>query len=281
MKLSVEEFRKWPHKAITLLGMSGIGKTTVGSVLPRNVWFHYSGDYRIGTRYLDEAILDHVKTRAMQHPELRMMLQNDHIYLRNNIAIDNLEPLSNYLGKIGDPDQGGLSLHEFKRRQKLFCHAEQMAMNDVPTFIDKGQSIYRYPHFLNDAGGSICGLDDQTWDMLSEHTLILYLRADNDLEQTLAERARRYPKPLVYEEEFLDSALHTYLQENGISDIESIEPDRFVQWVFPKLIDYRRPMYEAICEKYGYAVDARLVFELKNEDDFLAMVCDVIGSSDP
>ena len=49
-------FWKSPRKAITLLGMSGVGKTTLASRLPRQTWFHYSGDYRIGTRYLDEPI---------------------------------------------------------------------------------------------------------------------------------------------------------------------------------------------------------------------------------
>ena len=59
-------FWKSPRKAITLLGMSGSGKTTLASRLPRQTWFHYSGDYRIGTRYLDEPILDNVKREAMR-----------------------------------------------------------------------------------------------------------------------------------------------------------------------------------------------------------------------
>ena len=54
MKLSVEEFRHWKNPSITLLGMSGVGKTHLSALLRRNDWFHYSGDYRIGTRYLDE-----------------------------------------------------------------------------------------------------------------------------------------------------------------------------------------------------------------------------------
>ena len=58
MKFSVEDFRNWEHKKITLLGMSGVGKTYISSMLRSHGWFHYSGDYRIGTRYLDEAILD-------------------------------------------------------------------------------------------------------------------------------------------------------------------------------------------------------------------------------
>ena len=46
MRMSAKEFLAWPNKAITLLGMSGIGKTTLAYKLPKSKWFHYSGDYR-------------------------------------------------------------------------------------------------------------------------------------------------------------------------------------------------------------------------------------------
>ncbi|HEY5700686.1 MAG TPA: ATPase, partial [Gammaproteobacteria bacterium] len=53
MKLTHEEFMRLEHKAVTLLGMSGVGKTTLANRLPKKEWFHYSGDYRIGTKYLE------------------------------------------------------------------------------------------------------------------------------------------------------------------------------------------------------------------------------------
>ena len=71
MKLSIKEFRAWESKRITLLGMSGVGKTYLSTLLRRHNWFHYSVDYRIGTRYLDEPILDNIKLQAMQVPFLR------------------------------------------------------------------------------------------------------------------------------------------------------------------------------------------------------------------
>ena len=66
-------------QAFTLLGMSGVGKTTLANKLPRERWFHYSGDYRIGTRYLGEAIHDDLDLAAMQLPKLATLLKSDSI----------------------------------------------------------------------------------------------------------------------------------------------------------------------------------------------------------
>ncbi|MBX9848904.1 MAG: hypothetical protein K2X64_06390, partial [Rhodocyclaceae bacterium] len=94
MKLTPDEFRAWKNKRITLLGMSGVGKTQLAALLRQNNWFHYSGDYRIGTRYLDEPILDNIKQQLMQIPFLRDLLRSDSIYIANNITVDNLKPVS-------------------------------------------------------------------------------------------------------------------------------------------------------------------------------------------
>ncbi|HHH45384.1 MAG TPA: ATPase, partial [Thiotrichales bacterium] len=153
MRLSRDAFRRWEHKSITLLGMSGVGKTQISNMLRRNDWFHYSGDYRIGTRYLDEPILDNIKRQAMQVPFLRDLLRSDSIHIMNNITVDNLQPVSSFLGKLGNPELGGLPLAEFKRRQRLHREAEIRAMRDVPEFIRKAREIYGYRHFVNDAGG--------------------------------------------------------------------------------------------------------------------------------
>ena len=65
MLMSRSEFLAQPRKAVTLLGMSGVGKTWLANKLPKTDWFHYSGDYRIGTKYLSEAILDNVKRQVL------------------------------------------------------------------------------------------------------------------------------------------------------------------------------------------------------------------------
>lgn len=278
MKLSIEQFREWEHKNITLLGMSGVGKTRLANILRDGSCFHYSGDYRIGSRYLDEPILDNIKQQAMQVPFLRDLLRSDSIYIANNLSFDNLKPVSSFLGKVGNPELGGLSLAEFKRRQALHHHAELAAMRDVPDFIRKSQEIYGYKNFINDAGGSVCELDDEeTLQLLSKHTLILYIQATKDDEKALIKRAEKAPKPLYYREAFLDEHLALYMQEQQLEYVAQVDPDDFVRWVFPHLFYSRIPRYEAIAKTHGYTITTNELAQVSNEQDFLALLETAIG----
>ena len=278
MKLSAEAFRKQEHKSITLLGMSGVGKTFLSNILRNSDWFHYSGDYRIGTRYLSEPILDNIKIQAMQVPFLRDLLRSDSIYINNNITFENLDVVSTFLGKVGDPEKGGLPLEEFKHRQQLFNDAEKKAMRDVPAFIEKAKKIYGFNHFINDAGGSICELDDDNLlQSLADNTLILYIKANDADEKRLIERSQSAPKPLYYRAEFLDKQLGIYMQEKSLEYVAMIDPDDFMRWVFPRLFYSRIPRYEAIAEKYGYTIKTEDLYKIKTEADFLALVEKALG----
>ncbi len=273
MKLNVEQFRNWEHKCITLLGMSGVGKTRLANLLMKQNWFHFSGDYRIGTRYLDEPILDNIKQKAMQIPFLRDLLQTDSIYINNNITVYNLQPVSSFLGKLGNPELDGLPLKEFMRRQELHRQAEIAAMMDVPEFIRKAREIYGYKNFINDAGGSICELDGtEVMRTLNEHTLILYIKATREDEKTLIERAQSDPKPLYYREAFLDEQLAVYMMEKDLQYVALIDPDDFVRWIFPKLFYSRIPRYEAIAEQYGYTITTDELARVDSEEGFLSLV---------
>lgn len=278
MRMTPQQFLDWESKCITLLAMSGAGKTTLSSRLPRDNWFHYSGDYRIGTKYLEEPILDNIKQQAMGVPFLRDLLRSDSIYICSNITVENLSPVSSFLGKIGDPAKGGLSLAEFKRRQALHHQAEIAAMNDVPEFIHKAEAIYGYKHFINDAGGSVCELDcPEVLENLAKHTLIVYIKIPPKLEQTIIDRAKKDPKPLYYRPEFVDEKLAEFMQERGYQSTDQIDPDDFVCWVFPELFKARVPRYEAIAKQYGYTVDADEVAQVRNEDDFMQLIARAIA----
>jgi len=280
MRMTRSEFLAWPHKAITLLGMSGVGKTTLAYNLPRSQWFHYSGDYRIGTKYLAEPILDNIKRQAMKVDFLRDLLRNDSIYIASNITVHNLQPVATFLGKIGRTDLGGLPVDEFKKRQRLHRDAEIGAMRDVAEFIVKAQEIYGYDHFINDAGGSLVELEDEkTEKTLAENTLILYLKADDEMERELVRRAVSDPKPLYYNEKFLDRKLAEYLAEAELDSFDRIVPDEFVRWIFPALVAHRRPKYEALAKRHGYTLNARLAEAITGEQDLLDLVASTLDSA--
>ena len=279
MRQSKQAFLDNPRKRVTLLGMSGVGKTRLANLLRDENWFHYSVDYRIGTRYVGEAILDNIKTQAMQVPFLRELLRTDSIYIANNITFDNLKPLSSFLGKLGNPDLEGLSLAEFQRRQRLHLDAEIAAMKDVPSFVEKANAVYGYDHFLNDASGSFCEIDDQqVINEVAEQTLMIYIEADKDDEKMLIERAIREPKPLYYREAFLDEHLEIYMKEKNINYVALIEPDDFVRWVFPKLFHARVPRYKAIADQHGYTISARDAFAVTNATEFLELIANALDT---
>lgn len=278
MKFTVSEFDRWEHKAITLLGMSGVGKTYLSNILRKEDWFHYSGDYRIGTRYLNEAIIDNIKKQAMQVPFLRDLLRSDSIHIGNNISVDHLKPVSSFLGKVGDPEKLGLPLDVFKHRQQLHYNAEIATMLEVEEFISKSQEIYGYTNFINDAGGSLCEMEDpRVFEALARNTLIIYIEATKQNELDVIERAKRDPKPLYFREEFLDENLKLYLHEKNLEYVALIDPDDFARWVFPRLFYERIPRYQEIARRYGYTVCSERIAQVKNEQDFLEVIREVIG----
>ena len=281
MHFTPASFRAWPTKRITLLGMSGVGKTHISLMLRSHDWFHFSGDYRIGTRYLDEPILDLIKQQAMQVPFLRDLLRRDWIDIKNNIKVDDLGPVLSFVGKLGDPARGGIPFDEFSRRQALYRAAEIASAHDVPEFVSKAQAIYGYAHFVNDAAGSLCELDDSAViDLLVEHTLILYIQVTTPAEEAeLIRRAQSDPKPLYFRPAFLAEHLPRYLIERGLQNIAQADPDDFTRWIFPHLFHARIPRYEAIARPHGYTVTSAEVAQVRDERDFLVLLEQAIARS--
>jgi hypothetical protein len=282
-----QEYRDWPNKVVTLLGMSGVGKTRLSNKLPRDSWFHYSVDYRIGTRYMEEPIVDNIKAHAMRDPFLRCLLMSDSIFIGSNITVDNLDPLSTFLGKIGDPGKHGLSREEFVRRQKLHRDAEVASMHDMNPFVRKGKEIYGYPNFVCDASGSLSEVvdfgsgKDPVVKVVTDNSLLLYIRASEEDEVALKARAKAQPKPLYYRQDFLAKALQEFLELRNLTKAEQMNPDDFVTWVFPKLVEHRRPRYNMLGETYGYVIESHEVAGVRDEDDFTDLVCLAISRQTP
>jgi hypothetical protein len=279
---SGKEFSSLPRKAVTVFGMSGVGKTSLASLFMQSGWFQYSVDYRIGTRYMGEHIVDNFKREAMKNPFLRDLLRSDSIYICSNITFDNLAPLSTYLGKPGDPTKGGIPFAEYKRRQAEHRDAEIRALQDVPEFIRRTHDIYGCEHFICDSGGSLCevvnpdDLNDPVLKTLADSTLMLYIEGTAEHTAMLVERFRKNPKPMYYQPAFLDAKWAEYKAANKINHDDKVDPDGFAVWGFEQLLHHRLPLYRKIAQNFGYVVRMRDIPSVTSEAGFMKLVTSAI-----
>jgi len=273
MKLTAKEFRSEKNKRLTLLGMSGVGKTHLAKLIGENGgWYHFSGDYHIGATYLKDEIINNIAKKMKQDPWLQNLLKNQSISVNSQVTFDNLEPISAFLGKAGNPEEGGLEIDEFIRRQNLFLEAETKAMYDVPSFIKKSQQL-GYDNFINDAGGSLCELEDKKlYQLLAKNTLIVYIKTNKDAEKMLIERSKNQPKPVYYHPNFFASALQSYLEKNSLDYVAQINPDAFVRWVFPRLVQDRLAKYQALADQYGYTIKSDDLYHCHSSNDVINLI---------
>ncbi|WP_420584135.1 ATPase [Ruegeria sp.] len=271
---SAKDWREAARKKVLFFGMSGLGKTYVSNVLrDSGDWFHYSIDYRIGTRYMGEYITDNAKAEAMKVPFLRELLLTDSIFIGSNISFENLTPVSTYLGKPGNPALGGLDLTEYRRRQEQFKQAEIHALLDTEYFIDRAQRLYQYPHFICDTGGSICEWvdpNDPTDYVLSElarQTLMIWIQGDEDHTAELIRRFDKAPKPMSYQPEFLTRVWDDYLAQHDCR-AEDVDPNAFIRWTYAQALAHRQPRYQAMAENWGVTVTADDMHKVRDAGDF-------------
>ncbi|WP_170463991.1 ATPase [Ruegeria arenilitoris] len=271
---SAKDWRDAARKKVLFFGMSGLGKTYVSNVLRESGdWFHYSIDYRIGTRYMGEYIIDNAKAEAMKVPFLRELLLTDSIYIGSNISFENLTPVAAYLGKPGNPDLGGLDLTEYRRRQEQFRQAEIHALLDTQYFIDRAERLYQYPNFMCDTGGSICEwVDpndpaDHVLSELSRQTLMIWIKGDDEHTAELIRRFDKAPKPMSYQPEFLTRVWEEYLAEHDCA-ADAVDPDAFIRWTYARALAHRQPRYEAMAENWGVTVTAEDMHKVRDAADF-------------
>ncbi len=273
-----EQFTEAPRHAVTVFGMAGVGKTRLASLLRKDRWFHYSIDYRIGTRHMGEYIVDNFKAEAMKVPFLRDLLRSDSIKIHSNITFANLDPLSTYLGRPGDVDVGGLPLAEYQRRQEQHRVAEILSLLDIPRFIERADGLYGYENFIADTGGSLIEVidpsnaDDPVVRMLTEHTTLVYIRGTEEDAAELVRRFKESPKPMYYKPEFLVRKWAEYKAINGVTSDEEVDPAGFGAWGFEALLHDRLPRYQMLADRFGYTVEAQELAAVRNGADFLALV---------
>ncbi|MFZ1341392.1 MAG: ATPase [Paracoccaceae bacterium] len=271
-------YREASHKRVLLFGMSGLGKTHLSAMLrdaPRDQgggWFHYSVDYRIGTRYMGEYIADMFKREAMKQPLLRELLLSDSVYIASNITFSNLAPLSTYLGKPGDPAKGGLPFAEYVKRQDQHREAEISATLDTARFIDRAVDLYGYRDFVCDTSGSICEVvdaddpDDSVMRQLADSLLLVWIKGSDAHRDELIRRFDRAPKPMYYRPDFLQELWDEYLAAQGAPE-DKVDPDAFLRFGYARLLEHRKPRYEAMA-RWGVTVTAEEVAAVRSPRDF-------------
>ena len=275
---SAKNWQDAPNKRVMLFAMSGLGKTHISEMLRASGnWFHYSVDYRIGTRYMGEHITDNFKREAMNNPFLADLLRSDAIYIASNLRFHDLSPLSTYLGKPGDPAKGGIPLDEYIKRQRQHRTAEINAMKDTVHFIDRAQELYSYDHFVCDTSGSLVEVvdaddpNDPVMTLVSQHLLPVWIEGGEDHRDTLIERFSAAPKPMYYTEDFLLECWNGYLKDTGVAE-DKVNPDDFIRWGYARLIDDRLPRYAKIAKRWGVTIGADDAAKLTSEGKFIAQI---------
>lgn len=280
------EFRAASEKRVLLFGMSGLGKTHLSNLLrdappdQGGGWFHYSVDYRIGTRYMGEYIADNFKREAMKVPLLRDLLMTDSVYIASNITFNNLAPLSTYLGKPGDPGRGGVPFAEYCKRQAQHREAEIAALLDTTRFIERAREIYGYSNFVCDSGGSICEVvdaanpADPVMRALSENLLLVWIKGSEAHRAELVRRFDRAPKPIYYQPDFLAGLWAEYLAQEKKPE-SAVDPDAFLRFGYARILDHRQPRYAAMAE-WGVTVTAEEVAEVRDPAGFADLVARAI-----
>lgn len=279
---SAEDFLSAPRHAVTVFGMAGVGKTWLAALLRKHQWFHYSADYRIGTRYMGEFIVDNFKAEAMKVPFLRDLLRSDSIKIDSNITFSNLAPLSTYLGRPGDVARAGLPLDEYQRRQEQHRVAEIAALEDVPYFIERADKLYGYSNFIADTGGSLievvdpANAEDPVIKALTASTLLLYIRGTEHDAEELVRRFREHPKPMYYQPNFLLEKWAEFKKLNKVKHDADVDPDAFGAWGFEALLKDRLPRYQQLADNFGYTIEASDLATVRDGDEFLDLVAGAI-----
>ena len=245
MKLSKQEFLDQPRKAISLIGMSGVGKSYMSSKLAGWGWTNYSCDHLIATKYLADQV-------------------------EGAVTADNILNLSNFVGQVGDPAHGGVDVSEFQHRQNMYYKAECAVLRDLPKALENIVG-----HFVNDSSGSMCEVQDKAIiDSVGQKTLLVYMRVRQEDHADILERAIAYPKPLFFPPAFFTERMKAFLKKFELDNVEQIKPDVFLSWVFPYLFESRLPKYKALADQYGVTISTGAFTDINSEDEFITMIAE-------
>lgn len=275
---SSKDYLDSENKKLVLIGLSGVGKTTLANILSDEGWEQYSIDYHIGNKFLSDEIHElFEKSKTNKDFMDKAIARNsvDSITKKPVITKSNLYPISAYVSMVGRQDEGGLSELEFRNRLKNHLSAEVAAtLEMIKTGLDTKTN------FICDASGSLCEIvdpeaEDLILNALSDFTVV-YIESNQEHDQLLVDRQKQDPKPLYYRQEFLDEHIPAYANERQISSIDEADPGDVGGWMLPRLIQARRKRYDKIINRLGYKVPMQEVTNIKSGNELNQLIAKAI-----
>ena len=199
-------------------------------------WFHYSVDYRIGTRYMGEFIVDNFKREAMKVPFLRDLLRSDSIYIASNITFDNLEPLSTYLGKPGDPARAACPSPNTSAARSSTASPRSPRCSTCVALHRARRGPLRLSDFISDTGGSLRGGRPRRSRRPGgrgagrARCCCSNPRHARPIREELVRRFDRAPKPMYYQPRLPRREMWAeYKARNRRRADDEVDPDAFVR----------------------------------------------------
>ncbi len=259
---------------ITLVGMSGCGKTSLSQKLAMENFFHYSIDYEIAHTHLREkirqSVIEKIKTQSIFFKEL---YEKFAIKLDLSLTFDDLEVIATFV--IPMNENGKIPLGIFLEHQELYKKAELLATMEFFPKAKIAFKNYGILGFINDTTGSICEIvleNDELIDILKNRTKVVYLQTDESHKQMLISRSREKVKPILYNRKFLMENLREYYNSESFLPEFEIEKEFFL-WLFPRLVDFRQKNYEELIQRTnGIKIDVSILNKVNNANDLMNLI---------
>ncbi len=202
----------------------------------------------------------------MKVPFLRDLLRSDSIKIESNITFSNLDPLSTYLGRPGEREEGRAGARRIPApagaapdRRDRGAAAMCPISSSAPSGSMATPRLHRRYRRLADRGGrpGRCrGSGDQGARRAARCCSTSAAPSGDAAE--LVRRFRHSPKPMYYQPPFLVAEMGGVqgAERDRQSDDERRSRRRSGAWGFEALLTDRLPRYQQLADKFGYTVEA-------------------------
>jgi hypothetical protein len=105
---------------------------------------------------------------------------------------------------------------------------------------------------------------------------MIWIEGSDAHADELARRFDRAPKPMCYQDDFLQNAWSDYLSETGDGP-DAVDPDAFVRWTYRRALAHRQPRYRAMADNWGITLKAEDVAQISTETQLVDVIAAALG----